>query len=108
MRGLAQSAMFSVPSYMHSEVQHPFKAKISETFADEPFFRKLENHVLCPTEYTFCPLLPCISIMQPASGSWAAHPLRSTVYSLLDGTSYCREVRENICKCAEVRSNTTV
>lgn len=41
MRGLVQSARFSVPSYMHSEVQHPVKAKISATFAAEPSFRKL-------------------------------------------------------------------
>lgn len=41
MRGLVQSARFFVLSYMHNEVQHPFKAKISETFAGEPSFRKL-------------------------------------------------------------------
>lgn len=41
MRDLVQSARFSVPSYMRSEVQHPFKPKISETFAGEPSFRKL-------------------------------------------------------------------
>lgn len=41
MRGLVQSARSSVPSCMHREVQHPFEAKISETFAGEPSFRKL-------------------------------------------------------------------
>lgn len=77
---LAQSARFSVPSYMHSEIQHPFKAKISETFAGEPSFRKLV--VFCvPLNVPFALCFPASQLCNQLVGA-GLHTLSGVQFTL--------------------------